>query len=90
MSVVSASQFALSRARRDLKNAFSNNDWQSIKDVDKILSHTLNNAFDDANRDTKSLVDELEKIVSLYSEMVSALPNQTEQMAREPLPKIDR
>lgn len=82
MSVFSASQFSLARARKDLNNAFKNNDWQKIKDVDQLLAQTLNSAFDDSNRDTKALISELEKIIVLYSEMVACLPIQANKLAR--------
>lgn len=82
MSVVSASQFALSRTRKELNNAFKNSDWKAIKDVDKTLSNNLNEAFDDKDRDTRLLIDELEKIVQLYGEMVSNLPDTVEKIAK--------
>lgn len=81
MSIVSASQFTLARTRKELVTAFKNNDWQAVKEVDQLLAHNLNHAFDDKHRDTKALIDELEKIVCLYSEMVARLPMQASKMA---------
>lgn len=81
MKLVTASQFALARTRKQLKAAFKNNDWQAVRDVDQILVHSLNDAFDDTNRDTRALIEELEKIVGLYGEMVARLPVDSERMA---------
>lgn len=74
MSVVSASQFALARTRRSMLKAFRQKNWEAIKTCDRDLAANLNNAFDDSNRDTRALIDELEKIIGLYAEMVANLP----------------
>ncbi len=80
MSITSAPQFALSRTRKALNSAFKEQDWDAIKNTDKTLTESLNAAFDDEDRDIKSLIDELEKIVLLYGDMVASLPNNVEDL----------
>lgn len=81
MKLVSATQFALARTRKQLLDAYKSNDWKAVRDVDQLLAHNLNEAFDDKNRDTRALIDELEKIVGLYGEMVSQLPIDAAKLA---------
>ena len=73
MSVVNASQFALIRARKELEKAHKQDDWHEVRRWDQELGAFLDKAFDDENRDTKALINELEKILATYSEVVSNL-----------------
>jgi len=79
MSITTASQFALSRTRKDMDSAFKDQNWDAIKHTDKQLTDNLNAAFDDDDRDIKSLIDELEKIVILYGNMVASLPSSAQE-----------
>ena len=74
MSVVNASQFSLMRARKELQKAFQEGDWRAVRQWDLRIGECLNQAFDDDSRDTKALIDELEKILSTYGKMVSSMP----------------
>ncbi|ABD81455.1 hypothetical protein [Saccharophagus degradans] len=81
MNLVTASQFSLARTRKQLQEAFKSKDWQTIRDVDRLLAQSLNEAFDDSNRDTRALIEELERIVSIYGEMVACLPAHAGKLA---------
>ena len=74
MSVVTVSHAQLARARRDLERAYHSSDWDGVRRCDRQLGHHLNLAFADEHRDTRALVDELEKVLSLYADMVLSLP----------------
>lgn len=78
MSVVNASQFALRRARRELEKAFNQCNWEDVRHWDVELGQSLNAAFDDENRDTTSLVNELENILCTYAKLVERLPGELE------------
>lgn len=74
MSVVHASQFALRRARRELEKAFNRCNWEDVRHWDVELGQFLNEAFDDENRDTPALVNELEQILGTYARLVERMP----------------
>ncbi len=75
MSVVSMSHLNLLRARKQMEKAFNDCDWDAVKEWDVLLTHQLNQAFDDPTRDNQLLVEELESILGLYAKMVSVLPD---------------
>lgn len=74
MSIVSSSHVDLVRARKKFKKAYQNGEWDDVRQKDRELSECLNIAFEDKERDAKALVDEVERILHVYSEVVSALP----------------
>ena len=74
MSVVPFSYVELARVRRELKKAFDVRAWADVRALDQQLAERLNTAFDDELRDTRMLVDELEKILHTYSAVVAELP----------------
>lgn len=74
MNIVPVSQLNLARARREMEKSYSSGDWQAVQDWDQLVALQLSQAFDDPARDHKMLVAELEKILSLYSQMVRCLP----------------
>lgn len=74
MSVVSASYVELVRSRRALHQAFLKRDWEGVRQWDSLLGGNLNRAFDDDHRDTLALVEELEKVLKLYADIVVAVP----------------
>lgn len=74
MSVISSHHFMLVRSRRELERAFSERDWEKIRQWDSELGRSLNLAFDDSERNTQALVDELEKILQTYAEVLACLP----------------
>ena len=82
MSIVNASQFALRRARRELEKAFNQCNWEDVRHWDVELGQSLNAAFDDENRDTPALVNELEKILGTYARLVERLPNDANNSIR--------
>ncbi|SMF36356.1 hypothetical protein SAMN02745866_02332 [Alteromonadaceae bacterium Bs31] len=76
MSVIPASFTSLVRTRRSLEKAYQSGDWESVREVDVLLGDCLNRAFDDSDRDTTVLIEELEKVLRLYANIVSTLPVQ--------------
>lgn len=84
MNVIPTSHMALVRARKQMEQAFSRNDWEAVKEWDTLLSHQLNQAFDDGNRDHGLLVGELEKILGLYSSLTRCLPEATAEQWLRP------
>ena len=73
MSVINASQFSLIRARRELEKAYIKKDWNGVKYWDEKLGEFLDLAFEDEDRDTRVLIDELETILQTYGKVVSSL-----------------
>ncbi len=84
MSVISASHFSLVRARRELEKAYDVEDWSAVKQWDQDLGRMLNAAFDDEGRDTRALVNELEKVLALYAEIVLSMPDKSVQCVLGP------
>ena len=74
MSVVLSSHVELVRARRELEKAFEAGAWDNVRALDQHLAERLNSAFDDEQRDTRMLLEELEKILHTYSVVVAGLP----------------
>ena len=62
-----------------MERAFEAGDWDGVKRWDGLVGEGLDKAFDDPERDNASLVDELEKILGLYAQIVMGLPEQTAQ-----------
>ena len=77
MKLVSASLVNVKRARREMERAFTAGDWDGVKRWDGLVGEGLDKAFDDPSRDNVGLVDELEKILGLYAQIVIGLPEQT-------------
>ncbi|WP_188151679.1 hypothetical protein [Teredinibacter waterburyi] len=73
-SLVSVTHVALVRARRELDRAFEEGDWERVRYWDAQLGQRLNRAFEDEERDTNGLIEELERVLKLYAQIVSALP----------------
>lgn len=84
MNVIPTSHMALVRARKNMEEAFVRSDWNAVKEWDALLSHQLNQAFDDDRRDHSLLVGELEKILGLYSSMTRCLPEATAEQWLRP------
>lgn len=84
MNVVPTSHLALVRARKKMEQAFECHDWEAVREWDTLVSHQLNQAFDDEHRDHSLLVGELEKILALYSAMTCCLPEATAQQWLRP------
>lgn len=89
MSVIPASQVALIRARRALNQAFLEADWEAVREWDARLAEQLNVSFADENRDTQTLVEEMEKILALYAKMVTVLPGQAFLLSAPSLPDVN-
>jgi hypothetical protein len=77
MNLVSATLVNVKRARREMERAFAVGDWESVKRWDTLVGEGLDKAFDDPSRDNVGLVDELEKVLGLYAQIVIGLPDQT-------------
>lgn len=73
MAVVSSSQFALVRARREMVQAYQQCDWVAVKTWDTELGRILNEAFNDDHRDTRALLNELEKTLRVYKSIVAGM-----------------
>ncbi|TVZ38575.1 hypothetical protein P886_2947 [Alteromonadaceae bacterium 2753L.S.0a.02] len=82
MSVVCSAQFLLIRARRELQKSFREQDWDALRNWDTKLGEYLSLAFEDPNRDTVALVEEMETVLKLYAEIVAHLPEQTSREAQ--------
>lgn len=78
MSVICRSHVELVRARKALEKAFDNRDWDVLKETDRRLGDILNSAFDDVDRNTGELVQEMERVLHTYAAMVEALPEAAE------------
>lgn len=76
MSVVTVSQMNLMRTRRQMREAFLAQDWDTVQQWDQLLAVQLNKAFDDPERDNTLLIKELEHILGLYADMVESLPDE--------------
>lgn len=74
MSIVPFSHVELARTRRALKKAFDVREWGDVRTLDQQLAVRLNDAFDDELRNTRILLEELEKILHTYSIIVAELP----------------
>lgn len=77
MSVVSAAQFKLVRARKQMEKAHRHHDWADVRSWDEELASCLDEAFDDDTRDVKSLIGELENVLHLYADIVADLPTES-------------
>lgn len=84
MNVVSLTHLNLRRARKQMEQAFHAGDWDAVKEWDALMTSQLTSAFDDPQRDNSRLVAELESVLELYAEMVSALPEAATQGWLEP------
>ncbi len=85
MKIITASLVSVMRARREMERAFAQGDWNLVKTWDKKVGEYLDAAFDDPDRDNRILVDELEKILKLYGDMVTHLPEEAaQQWLRKP------
>lgn len=78
MSVISGAHVNLVRARKALEKAFEERDWDALRETDKRLGESLNEAFDDEHRNTFELVQEMEKVLHTYAGVVAALPEGAE------------
>lgn len=79
MKLVSASLVNVKRARREMERAFVAGNWDGVKHWDALVGKGLDAAFDDPSRDNAGLVEELEKVLGLYAQIVIGLPEQTAQ-----------
>lgn len=89
--LVTAAQFKLARARRSLEKAHSERDWSELRRCDNELADCLNDAFDDKSRDAKSLINELEYILSTYAKIITELPDEAIQQSFKSgvIPKVN-
>jgi len=86
MKLVSASLVNVKRARREMERAFAAGNWDGVKHWDGQVGKGLDAAFDDPERDNAGLVEELEKVLGLYAQIVIGLPEQTaEQWLNTPV-----
>lgn len=89
MKIIPASLVNVMRARREMERAFAQGQWEAVKEWDKKVGQCLDAAFDDPERDNRVLVDELEKVLALYAQMVSHLPEHTAQQWLRPTAHLD-
>ncbi len=74
MALVSAMHFKLMRARKSLEKAHLNRDWRAVRHWDSELADCLNAVFSDRERDAKSLITELERLLATYANIIAELP----------------
>ncbi len=83
MSVVPLSQLNLCRARKELSSALQQFDWPAIGGLDQNLAAALNSAADDPHCDKLALMSELEKVLTLYRELIEGCRRQVATLAAE-------
>jgi len=74
MPLVNRSYVELVRARKALRKAFEEQDWDGLRERDIELGLRLDRAFDDRHSDSRALVREMERILNTYAELVEVLP----------------
>jgi len=74
MTVINSSFVSLVRVRKQLQKAYDEGNWDDVRHWDVALADLMNEAFDDEDRNTTALVDELQKVLNLYTKIVSELP----------------
>lgn len=84
MTVISSSFFSLIRARKELEKAFQHGNWDEVKLWDKKLGENLNKAFEDDECNTRELVQELERILNVYANVVSGMPTKAMSLTQVP------
>ena len=89
MNIIPASLVNVMRSRREMERAYLQGNWEAVKDWDNKVSLYLDAAFDDPERDNRVLVDELEKVLNLYAQMVNHLPEHTAQQWLSKSAKFD-
>lgn len=75
MCVIPATHVALTRARKTLSRAYQVANWHSVGESDELLSEVLSQAFDDPNRNQRYLMQEMEKILALYADIMRSHPD---------------
>jgi hypothetical protein len=88
MPVISRSHVELVRARKALRQAFEEQDWEQLRERDIELGLRLDRAFDDKDSDSKALVKEMERILNTYAELVEVLPDYAENLSFVPRPQM--
>lgn len=79
MPLVCSSLVAVIRVRKALQQAFEVGDWESVRKLDAEVGPALDLAFSDEQRDNAALICELEKVLALYADVVTGLPEATAQ-----------
>lgn len=77
MHLVCSSLVDVIRTRKAMQKAFECADWDGVKTCDDRLGRMLDAAFSDDVRDNSALVAELEKVLALYAQVVTCLPEAT-------------
>jgi len=85
MTVVSANVVALIRCRKMLEKAFQRKNWEHIRQWDISLGESLNAAFEEQPLDANTLIEELERVLSLYADIVAAVPAEADSLAMRSL-----
>lgn len=84
MSVVTPTQFNLIRSRRFLERAFAKRDWHAVREWDRKLAQSLNDVFDDPDRNSKALLSELETVLATYGRLLAELPDESMRRVSSP------
>lgn len=84
MTVISSSYFSLIRARKELEKAFQQGRWDDVKSWDIRLGVSLNKAFEDEQCNTAELVQELERILNTYANVVRGMPEKAMSLTQAP------
>ena len=79
MPLVCSSLVAVIRVRKALQHAFEAGDWDGVRKLDAEVGPALDLAFSDEQRDNAALIGELEKVLALYAQVVTCLPEATAQ-----------
>lgn len=84
MAVINRSYVELVRARKALKKAFEDQDWEGLRECDIELGLRLDRAFEDRDSDGRALVREMERILGTYADLVEMLPGAAEALSFSP------
>lgn len=69
--LVAITLLRLQKLRETLSRAYLTGNWPEVQRLDKITLELLQAAMDDPNRNRRALLEETQKITSLYRELVS-------------------
>ena len=72
MAVIPISYFRLQRTRFGLTDAFVREDWGSVQDYDRQLGKVLEEAYCDPRVESAELLDEMERLLHIYEQLMEA------------------
>jgi hypothetical protein len=83
MAVIPHSLFKLTRLRRDIGEALRQRDWYAIERINPQLMTALDQASQSEDRNLSALVKEVEAVVRLYRQLISACEMEAQSIASD-------